>query len=69
MTSVPKVQQNILTRLRLYEERGCLGDSERFLLYLIGNKEELNLGMTLIAKEKIQETYLRPLDVKLLAVF
>lgn len=42
-------------------------DSERFLLYLIGNKEELNLGLTFIAKEKIQETYLRPLDVKLLA--
>ncbi len=42
-------------------------DSERFLLYLIGNKEELNLGLTFIGKEKIQETYLRPLDVKLLA--
>ena len=42
-------------------------DSERFLLYLIGNKEELGLGLTFIGKEKIQETYLRPLDVKLLA--
>ena len=42
-------------------------DTERFLLYLIGNKEELTLGLSYIAKEKIQETYLRPLDVKLLA--
>lgn len=42
-------------------------DTERFLLYLIGNQEELNLGLTYIAKEKVQETYLRPLDVKLLA--
>ena len=41
-------------------------DSERFMLYLIGNKEELDLAMSIIAKEKIQETYLRPLDVKLL---
>ena len=42
-------------------------DAERFLLYLIGNKEELTLALSFIAKEKIQETYLRPLDVKLLA--
>lgn len=42
-------------------------DSERFLLYLIGNKEELGLALMYIAKEKVQETYLRPLDVKLLA--
>ncbi len=42
-------------------------DSERFLLYLIGNREELSLGVTVIGKEKIQETYLRPLDVKMLA--
>ncbi len=42
-------------------------DSERFMLYLIGNQEELNLGLSFIAKEKIQETYLRPLDIKLLA--
>ena len=42
-------------------------DSERFLLYLIGNKEELELALMYIAKEKVQETYLRPLDVKLLA--
>ena len=42
-------------------------DSERFLLYLVGNNEELNLATVYIAKEKIQETYLRPLDVKLLA--
>lgn len=42
-------------------------DSERFLLYLIGNKDELTLGLTYIAKEKVQETYLRPLDVKLLS--
>ncbi len=42
-------------------------DAERFLLYLIGNKEELNLGLAFIGKEKVQETYLRPLDVKLLA--
>ena len=41
-------------------------DSERFLLYLIGNNEELTLATSFIAKEKIQETYLRPLDVKLL---
>lgn len=42
-------------------------DAERFLLYLIGNNEELNLAQSYIAKEKIQESYLRPLDVKLLA--
>lgn len=42
-------------------------DTERFLLYLIGNQEELSLGISLIGKEKIQETYLRPLDVKMLA--
>lgn len=42
-------------------------DSERFLLYLIGNKEELALGLTFIGREKIQESYLRPLDVKLIA--
>ena len=42
-------------------------DAERFLLYMIGNKEELSLGITFVAKEKIQETYLRPLDVKMLA--
>ncbi len=41
-------------------------DSERFLLYLIGNNEELTLATSFIAKEKIQETYLRPLDVKVL---
>ncbi len=41
-------------------------DSERFLLYIIGNHEELTLALLYIAKEKIQETYLRPLDVKLL---
>ncbi|MBO6242415.1 MAG: response regulator [Butyrivibrio sp.] len=42
-------------------------DSERFMLYLIGNRDELNLALEYIAKEKVQETYLRPLDVKLLA--
>lgn len=41
-------------------------DAERFMLYLIGNKEELDLAVSVIGKEKIQETYLRPLDVKLL---
>ena len=41
-------------------------DSERFMLYLVGNKEELDLAISVIGKEKIQETYLRPLDVKLL---
>ncbi len=42
-------------------------DAERFLLYLIGNKEELTLALTIIGKEKVQDSYLRPLDVKLLA--
>ena len=42
-------------------------DAERFLLYLIGNKDELTLALMYIGKEKIQETYLRPLDVKLLS--
>ncbi len=42
-------------------------DSERFILYLVGNNEELNLAQSVIGKEKIQETYLRPLDIKLLA--
>ncbi|MEE3494285.1 MAG: response regulator [Butyrivibrio sp.] len=41
-------------------------DSERFLLYIIGNKEELDLAINYIAKEKVQEMYLRPLDVKLI---
>ena len=42
-------------------------DTERFVLYLIGNKEELAIALSFIAKEKVQESYLRPLDVKLLA--
>ena len=42
-------------------------DSERFLLYLVGNNEELTFAQSIIAREKITETYLRPLDVKLLA--
>jgi response regulator RpfG family c-di-GMP phosphodiesterase len=42
-------------------------DSERFLLYLLGNKEELALALSFIGKEKVQESYLRPLDVKMLA--
>jgi CheY-like chemotaxis protein len=42
-------------------------DTERFMLYLIGNRDELTLALNYIAKEKVQETYLRPLDVKLLA--
>ena len=42
-------------------------DSERFMLYLIGNQEELEFASSIIPKEKIQETYQRPLDVKLLA--
>ena len=42
-------------------------DSERFLLYLIGNQEELNNALTFIPEGKVQEKYLRPLDVKLLA--
>ncbi len=42
-------------------------DTERFVLYLVGNNEELTIATSIIAKEKIQETYLRPLDVKLLA--
>jgi CheY-like chemotaxis protein len=42
-------------------------DSERFLLYLLGNKEELGLALSFIAREKVQESYLRPLDVKMLA--
>ncbi|SFP79670.1 Response regulator receiver domain-containing protein [Butyrivibrio proteoclasticus] len=42
-------------------------DTERFMLYLIGNRDELTLALSYIAKEKVQETYLRPLDVKLLA--
>ncbi len=42
-------------------------DTERFILYLIGNKDELTLALMYIAKEKIQESYLRPLDIKLLS--
>ena len=42
-------------------------DSERYVLYLVGNNEELVLATSIIAKEKIQETYLRPLDVGLLS--
>ncbi|WP_029231611.1 response regulator [Butyrivibrio sp. VCB2006] len=42
-------------------------DVERFMLYLIGNKDELSVGLTFIGKEKVQESYLRPLDVKMLA--
>ena len=42
-------------------------DSDRFMLYLIGNQEELQFASSIIPKEKIQETYQRPLDVKLLA--
>ncbi|MCR4902570.1 MAG: response regulator [Butyrivibrio sp.] len=42
-------------------------DSERFLLYLIGTREELDMAMTFIPNIKITETYLRPIDVKMLA--
>ncbi|WP_026652001.1 response regulator [Butyrivibrio proteoclasticus] len=42
-------------------------DTERFDLHLIGNREELDLALAIIGKEKVQETYLRPLDVKILA--
>lgn len=42
-------------------------DAERFILYLIGNKDELTLALMYIAREKIQDSYLRPLDVKLLS--
>ena len=48
----------------LFEYLNDAIDSERFLLYIIGNKEELDLALEYIAKEKVQETYLRPLDVK-----
>lgn len=53
--------------LPLFQYLNEVIDSERFLLYLIGNKEELLLASTAIAREKIQDEYLRPLDVKLLA--
>ena len=52
---------------RLFQYLNETIDAERFLLYLIGSKEELNLALSIIAKEKVQEMYLRPLDVKLLA--
>jgi CheY-like chemotaxis protein len=52
---------------RLFQYLNEVIDAERFLLYLIGNKDELNLALAIIAKEKVQECYLRPLDVKLLA--
>lgn len=42
-------------------------DAEHFMLYLIGKQEELDLALEFIAKPKVQEMYLRPLDVKLLA--
>ncbi len=42
-------------------------DRERFMLYLIGKQEEFDLVNEYIPKTKIQEMYLRPLDVKLLA--
>ncbi len=52
---------------KLFEYLNTAIDTEKFLLYLIGNSEELNLAQSIIAKEKIQDSYLRPLDVKLLA--
>jgi CheY-like chemotaxis protein len=52
---------------KLFEYLNEAIDAERFILYLVGNNEELTLAQAIIAKEKIQETYLRPLDVKLLA--
>ena len=51
----------------LYEYLNVAIDADRFMLYLIGNSEELTMAQTVISKSKIQETYLRPLDVKLLA--
>lgn len=51
----------------LFEYLNQAIDTERFMLYLIGNNDELMVAQTFIPKEKISETYLRPLDVKLLA--
>ena len=42
-------------------------DTERFHLYIVGNHEELDLAAEYIPKEKIQEEYLRPIDVGMLA--
>ena len=51
----------------LFEYLSTHIDSEKFHLYLIGNNEELKMADLYLGKEKIQETYLRPLDVNLLA--
>lgn len=42
-------------------------DKDRFHLYIVGNHDELDLAAEYIPKEKIQEEYLRPIDVGMLA--
>ena len=51
----------------LFEYLNQTLDTGDFMLYLIGKQDELDFTLQFIAKSKIQEMYLRPLDVKLLA--
>jgi CheY-like chemotaxis protein len=42
-------------------------DKEHFFLYEVGNTDELAYAANVLSKIKVTETYLRPLDVKMLA--
>ncbi len=42
-------------------------DTERFFLYEVGNSGELEYTSKFLSKIKVTETYLRPLDVKMLS--
>ncbi|MBE5827180.1 MAG: response regulator [Butyrivibrio sp.] len=51
----------------LFEYLNSAIDADKFMLYLIGNNDELLGAQSVISKTKITQTYLRPLDIKLLA--
>ncbi|MCR5155525.1 MAG: response regulator [Butyrivibrio sp.] len=50
----------------LFEYLNSAIDADKFMLYLIGNNDELMGVQSVISKSKITQTYLRPLDIKLL---
>ena len=41
-------------------------DNQKAVLYLVGNAEELRFATAIIGKEKVHESFLRPLDVNVL---
>lgn len=50
----------------LFEYLNSAIDADKFMLYLIGNNDELMGVQSVISKSKVTQTFLRPLDIKLL---